>query len=98
MKNLTTIALLFLGISLHAQTVINGRVIDANSGEPLPYVAIRGLNVQLGAVTDFDGYYAISTDKSVDSIVASYMGYTVSKKNVDQNKTQTINFSFRQRN
>ena len=93
MKNLTTIALLFFGISLHAQTVINGRVIDANSGEPLPYVAIRGLNVQLGAVTDFDGYYTISTDKSVDSIVASYMGYTVSKKSITQNKTQTINFS-----
>tara|TARA_Y100000385_G_scaffold145562_1_gene151184 strand:+ start:29406 stop:31901 length:2496 start_codon:yes stop_codon:yes gene_type:complete len=92
-KNLTTIALLFFGITLHAQTVINGRVIDANSGEPLPYVAIRGLNVQLGAVTDFDGYYTISTDKIVDSIVASYMGYTVSKKSVTQNKTQTINFS-----
>ena len=29
----------------------------------------------------------------MDSIVASYMGYTVSKKNVTQNKTQTINFS-----
>ncbi len=93
MKYLIAIALLFLGISLHAQTVISGRVIDANSGEPLPYVAIRGLNVQLGAVTDFDGYYNISTDKSVDSIVASYMGYTVSKKSVTQNKTQTINFS-----
>ena len=82
MKHLITIALLFLGISLHAQTVISGRVIDANSGEPLPYVAIRGLNVQLGAVTDFDGYYNISTDK--DDIIwrRTKLGLKMSEQDV----------------
>ncbi len=93
MKNLATIALLIIGISVHGQTTITGRVIDASSGDPLPYVAIRGIGVQLGAVTDFDGYYKISTELEVDSLVASYMGYQSAKKAVLKVKSQSINFS-----
>jgi len=43
MKNLATIAILIIGLSVHGQTTITGRVIDASSGDPLPYVAIRGI-------------------------------------------------------
>ena len=93
MKNLATIAILIIGMSVHGQTTITGRVIDASSGDPLPYVAIRGIGVQLGAVTDFDGYYKISTELEVDSLVASYMGYQSAKKAVLKVKSQSINFS-----
>jgi hypothetical protein len=56
-------------------------------------VAIRGNNISLGALTDFDGYYTIETDKNVDSIVAAYMGYTTLKKEVILGQDQNIDFS-----
>lgn len=76
-----------------SQTSITGRVTDAATGEPLPYVAIRGVSIQLGAVTDFDGYYSIETDKPVDSLLAAYMGYATVKQPVVQNTTQRIDFA-----
>jgi len=92
-KNLVSIVLLFIGFSIQAQTTVSGRVIDAGSGEPLPYVAIRGIGVKVGAVTDFDGYYKITTELEVDTLIASYMGYQPIKKEVLQTRSQTINFS-----
>lgn len=78
---------------LLAQTSITGQVTDAKSGEPLPYVTISGNNVKLGTVTDFDGHFTISTDQSVDSLVATYIGYDAVKKEVKLGIKQVINFS-----
>ena len=93
MKSLNVLILVCIGFWVNAQTVITGKVIDATSGDPLPYVAIRGVGIQLGAVSDFDGYYKITTTEKVDSIMASYMGYRLMKKKVIQGQKQTINFS-----
>lgn len=97
MKHLLTILTLFLAVaSARSQTYISGRVTDAATGDPLPYVAIRGVNIQLGAVTDFDGYYRLETDQPLDSILAGYMGYEQVTKAVVQNTDQRIDFSLRE--
>ena len=83
----------FVGSSAWSQTSISGRVTDATTGDPLPYVAIRGVNIQLGAITDFDGYYSIKTGEQVDSLLTSYMGYVSVRKEVVLNQAQVINFS-----
>ena len=94
MKQIVFITLLLFGCtSSYSQTTISGRITDATSGDPLPYVAVRGNNISLGAITDFDGYYSIETDKEVDSLVAAYMGYATLKKAVVLGKSQTIDFS-----
>ncbi|NNJ55931.1 MAG: carboxypeptidase-like regulatory domain-containing protein [Bacteroidia bacterium] len=94
MKHVLQILLLFSSISFAtAQTVISGRVTDGVSGDPLPYVTIRGTNINTGAVSDFDGYYTIRTDVRIDSIVADYMGYESVRKAVVHNQKQTIDFS-----
>jgi len=93
-KQIVFITLLLFGCtSSYSQTTISGRITDATSGDPLPYVAVRGNNISLGAITDFDGYYSIETDKEVDSLVAAYMGYATLKKAVVLGKSQTIDFS-----
>ncbi len=76
----------------YCQIQISGRVTDGVSGDPLPYVTIRGANVKLGAVSDFDGYYSIETNLKVDSIVAIYMGYTSVTMPVTDEKEQQIDF------
>lgn len=82
-----------ISFSAWSQTIITGRVTDATTGDPLPYVAIRGVNIKLGAITDFDGYYSIETTEPVDSLLTSYMGYTSVRKAVVLNQTQVIDFS-----
>ena len=86
-------SVLTLAGTLLAQTKITGQVTDATSGEPLPYVTISGNKVKLGTVTDFDGYYSIETHLEIDSLIASYMGYTSVKKEVVLGAEQTINFA-----
>ena len=94
MKYLLAILFTFiLSTAAWSQTTISGRVTDATTGDPLPYVAIRGVNIRLGAVTDFDGYYAITTSEPVDSLMATYMGYTNVKKAVVLNQKQLVDFS-----
>jgi hypothetical protein len=92
-KRLLNIFVLLLSIlSVKSQITITGRVTDGISGDPLPYVTVRGVDIKLGAVTDFDGYYTIHTDLDVDSIMALNMGYTTIRKAVSNERNQTIDF------
>ena len=94
MKHLLAILFTFvLSTAAWSQTTISGRITDATTGDPLPYVALRGVNIRLGAVTDFDGYYTITTSEPIDSLMATYMGYTNVKKAVVLNQKQLIDFS-----
>lgn len=93
MKSLNFIFILLWGFTLKAQTVITGKVTDATTGEPLPYVAVRGIGIKVGAITDFDGFYTIKTDEKVDSIIATFLGYSPVQKKVAYQQKQEINFS-----
>lgn len=79
-----------LGISLttigNAQTgskdsiVIEGRVIDSKTGEPLPFASLKLKNSDIGFSTDVEGYfkktlYYNSEDFIPDTIRVSYLGY-----------------------
>lgn len=75
MRVLLAIVYLCLGVNLFAQNSISGKVIDAVTGDPLPYVTLSFINVKGGSVTNFDGYYTIKLTPGADSIRASYMGY-----------------------
>ncbi len=92
MKKLFIFIFIFGNIFSSAQTIVTGRVTDGVSGDPLPYVTIRGNNIKLGTVSDFDGHYKIETGLKLDSLIAAYMGYTEIKKVVSVGETQTIDF------
>jgi len=67
---------LFLGITSYSQSyTITGKVFDAESKEPLPFVPVLIKGTTIGGTTDFDGNYSITTTKLGDSIVATYVGY-----------------------
>jgi len=56
---------------------IRGEVIDASTGEALPFTKITFPNFQnVGAVTDFDGKFEITVPKGANYAKASYVGYT----------------------
>ena len=90
---LIVIFFLFQFCFLHAQqTIVQGKIIDANSGDPLPFVTVIFKGTTSGANTDFDGNYVIKTTAAADSVVVSYIGYKTRSKAIHRGVTQTINF------
>ncbi|MEL6719693.1 MAG: TonB-dependent receptor, partial [Bacteroidota bacterium] len=81
MRNLLLlICLLIISFGLSAQTSLQGKVIDSESGEPLIYASILLLkdgNSVGGTTTDLDGNFSINPiDPGTYNIEFSYTGYT----------------------
>lgn len=73
-------------------TLIKGKVIDASTGEGLPFVNVFFKGTQSGTTTDFEGFYTLKSQNPKDSLVASYIGYLPLYRKVALGKEQTINF------
>jgi len=66
----------FLDFRLSAQTTkVSGKVADASTLEPMPFVSIAFGKTGVGTTSDIEGQFTIQTDKTVDSLVVSYTGY-----------------------
>jgi hypothetical protein len=84
--------LIFISISSFAQNyTISGKVFDAESKEPLPFVPVLIKGTTVGATTDFDGNYSITTSKLGDSIVSSYVSYKKLVRVIKRGESQTVN-------
>lgn len=79
---------------------IAGRVIDADTGEPLPFVNVVLEGKQIGAATDLDGYYVILNVRPGEySLKASAVGFqsvTVEQIRVSIDLTTKIDFKLSQ--
>ena len=60
MRN-ATLFILLLSAALHAQQEFRGRVVDAETGEPLPYASIYVAEGK-GTLTNEDGEFTLVTD------------------------------------
>jgi hypothetical protein len=94
-------AFLFSMLALSTQgyaqkTIISGRVTDATSNEPLPFVNIGFKNSKVGTTTDLNGFYRIETYYATDSLIASFVGYQRLAKKVKLDVEQTIHFQLRE--
>ncbi len=84
--------LIFISISSFAQNyTISGKVFDAESKEPLPFVPVLIKGTTVGSTTDFDGNYSITTSKMGDSIVSSYVSYKKLTRAIKRGETQIVN-------
>ncbi len=96
-KVILSTLLLFFGLFLqnaHAQiTKITGRIIDANTKKPLPFVNIAFQYSSVGTVTDFDGNFAIETKTRSDSILVSFVGYIPQTIRFEKNKYQKVDIA-----
>jgi len=76
---LATLGFLLLSTSLFAQTGVgkmSGKVIDADTKEPLIGANIILLNTNLGAATDIDGnYFILNITPGTYEVKISYVGY-----------------------
>ena len=65
--------LLLLTTALHAQQTFRGRVVDAETGEPLPYASVYVAEGK-GTLTNEDGEFTLATD-NIEKIKVTYLGY-----------------------
>lgn len=80
------------GFSQAQETVVQGKVTDAASGDPIPFVNLLFQGTTVGTRTDFDGNFVIKTTHPSDSLVVTYVGYKPRTKVVKRGVSQVINF------
>jgi hypothetical protein len=86
----------FLCASSQTTTVVKGKIADAITREPLPFVNLIFKGTSVGGTTDIEGNYTMSTTLKVDSIVISYVGYNKVTRVIKPGITQEVNIGLRQ--
>jgi iron complex outermembrane recepter protein len=66
---------------LNAQTEIKGKVLDANTGESLPFAVIKVRGTTNGVSTDYDGTFTLSVSSLPVVLEVSLVGYE--SQNID---------------
>lgn len=80
MKYQVLLVILFFGLNLaHAQTSLNGKVIDGDSNEPILFGSValyKDGSLLTGSETDLDGFYNFANiDPGTYDVEVSYIGF-----------------------
>ncbi len=86
--------LLLLINPLNAQelTKVRGRVIDSVTKEPLPFALVMFKGTTIGATTDLDGYYTLSSKFGTNKLSASFTGYNEKIVDIKIGENNKIDF------
>jgi outer membrane cobalamin receptor len=79
---LATIAMTLACVAV-AQTAVTGRVVDAESGEPLVGVSVVAVGATQGSVTDENGMFSLNVPTNT-TLAFSYLGYKEVKRRMTQ--------------
>jgi len=82
----------FSSLNSQDQTVVRGKVYDAKTKQPLPFVDVTFKGTYVGASTDLDGEYKIKTKNPSDTLMATFVGYKTSYKLIAQEDRQKLDF------
>jgi TonB-dependent starch-binding outer membrane protein SusC len=92
---LSILLFMVMGLTAYGQTGrINGTVVDAATGETLPGASVMVRGTTTGSITDFDGRFEFSAPAGEHTIIASFVGYLQSTRQITlaAGETVTINF------
>jgi len=95
-KLLLVVIILCSASALFAQvTRVTGTVTDGatKNKEPMPFVTVGFAGSTIGAPSDNDGKYTISSDKPYRQIKASFIGYKDIFINIEPGKNNVININ-----
>ncbi len=94
-----TFLLLALSWPVFSQTVttiVHGRVIDAGTQEPMPYVSLKFDGTNLGVVSDINGNFFIETKEKVSTLTVSLVGYQTTTLKVALGKDNELSVLMRE--
>lgn len=91
---LLSVLLLALSARAYAQvTKVRGSVVDAETGEPIPFAAVFFDGTSIGVSTDIEGRYYIEThDSTAVVLTASILGYVTAYEQVARGSFSEVNF------
>ena len=69
------LTIFFLPDALAQATKVKGRVVDASTGEGIPFAGIYFKNSTVGGSADMDGYFSLETRDTLSVLSASILGY-----------------------
>ncbi|MBQ7181400.1 MAG: carboxypeptidase-like regulatory domain-containing protein [Bacteroidaceae bacterium] len=72
---LTLLGMLGFSVLAMAQTTVKGRLVDAETGEPLMGAYVRLQGEQASAVTNMEGEFTLNNPRKHRQMTASYMGF-----------------------
>ncbi len=72
-------AFYFFAINIAAAQNVKGLVTDSSTGEPVPYVNIGIIELQLGTVSNGSGLFSLKYKSPSDTVVFSAIGYYLKK-------------------
>ena len=93
-----TVSLLLLGLLLTgrlavAQRItISGQVVEAATGEPVPFASLFVPRTSTGMTADAEGRFKMAVSGTPDSLAASSLGFVTLRKKLTDAPTQTILF------
>lgn len=82
---------LFIGLAQAQETIVEGKITDSNTGDPIPFANVIFKGTTSGATTNFEGHFRIKTTTHVDSITATYIGYKPRTKVIKKGIKQVVN-------
>jgi outer membrane receptor protein involved in Fe transport len=93
---LMLLSLLSLSASARATARIEGKILEAGSGKPLPYANVVITGTAKGAMSQADGGFVITPlDPGSYELQVSFVGYETIKQTVRVEEGQTLNVTFR---
>ena len=73
--------------------LVDGYVVDNESGEPIPAVTVLIKGTTYGAVTDLNGYYSLKVPRDRHELVFSFIGYDSVEKRIVGSGSVNVNLS-----
>lgn len=90
LKGLLLMGVMLMSQALLAQREISGKVLDAQTNEPLIGANILIIGTTSGTVTDFDGNFTLDVPAGNDDLEVSYTGYTTKRVSIGTATQLTI--------
>ena len=83
--------LMFLPLSVMAQRVVTGIVVDANTQQPLIGASLYWKNTTAGATTSVDGTFSIRRVSGFETLVVDYLGYDIAEVELEDKDVNNVN-------
>ncbi|MSQ79897.1 MAG: carboxypeptidase-like regulatory domain-containing protein [Flavobacteriaceae bacterium] len=75
---------------------MSGRIMDAETGDPIPFASVVVFGKNIKTATDFEGRYKLKFSVKADSIKVAIVGYEARSKAVVIGTIQVIDFQLKQ--
>ena len=92
---LSIIIMLCMPLMAFAQRTLTGKVIDAESGQPLIGASLYWKNTTAGASTTLDGTFLIKRVAGFETLVVDYLGYDIAEMLIEDKHQNNITIELR---